>query len=140
MAFLSHTTTDEPLLRQRLLSVIEPFFREIFIMNIGMSERSPMVIEAYRRRILTALSRCGWFIVAISGASASSKWVGFEFAWALRYRDHRRILALILDRTGQLAYAPVLRFVRSIDATAPSPAIEITIRRGLERSGAHAPR
>jgi hypothetical protein len=66
MAFLSHTTRDEAVIRARILRAVKPFFAETFLMNIGMGARSPEIVDAYRRRILTALSRSGWFIVALS--------------------------------------------------------------------------
>lgn len=136
IAFLSHTTKDESVIQQRILPVIRPFFAEVFFMNVGMRGRSPEIVEAYKRRIVSALSKSEWFIVAVSGSAASSKWVGFEFAWALRHRDHRRILALVLDDTGRRAYLPVLRFVRTIDSTAASSAPRMAIERALRRSGA----
>jgi hypothetical protein len=52
MAFLSHTTIDELVIRERILKVIEPFFAEVFLMNIGMGARSPEIVTAYKRRIL----------------------------------------------------------------------------------------
>lgn len=136
MAFLSHTTLDEPVIRERILGTVKPFFAEVFLMNIGMSARSRQIVDAYRRRILTALSRSGWFIVTISNLSANSKWVGFEFGWALRYRDHRRIVALILDKDARQPYKHVLRFVRTVDTTSTSSAVESRIKRALRRSGA----
>jgi hypothetical protein len=136
MAFLSHTAKDEPVIRARVLNAVKPFFAETFLMNIGMGTRSPEIVDAYRRRILTALSKSGWFIVALSGASSDSKWVGFEFGWALRYRNHKRILALILEDDARQAYKHVLRFVRTIDATSTSPLVETGIERALRRSGA----
>jgi hypothetical protein len=115
---------------------VKPFFASTFLLNIGMGARSPQIVDAYRRRILAALSRSEWFIVALSNSTTASKWVGFEFGWALRYRNHRRILAVILENDARHAYKHVLRFVRTIDATDTSSAVDINIERALRRSGA----
>src|ERR1700733_984206 len=56
MAFLSHTAKDERVFRARVRSAVEPFFAQTFLLNIGMSTRSPDIVDAYRRRILSALN------------------------------------------------------------------------------------
>jgi len=140
--FLSHTHKDESVIRARVLPTLKPFFASVFLMNISMvrAERpGPEIVVAYKRRILKALSRSAWIVVAVSAAAASSEWVGFEFAWALRNHNHRRILALILDEAGKRALSPVLRFVRTVPAFETSKDTELAISRALQRSGAREP-
>lgn len=138
MAFLSHTVKDEPLIRARVLPFVKPYFAEVFLMNIGMAfgkEQRATIVMSYKRRILTALARSSWVIVVVSSTAATSQWVRFEFGWALRYHDHRRIIALILDEIGERSFLPVLRFVRCVPLRSDR-STEFAIESALRRAGA----
>lgn len=138
--FVSHTAVNEPLIRAMILPAIQPFFGDIFLMNIGMAigenQNSLNIVEAYKRRILTALWVSGWVVVVVSAAAASSRWVKFEFAWALQHHSHRRIVALILDESGRRAFLPLLPFVRTLEIDENCRSTTSQIARVLHRSGA----
>jgi hypothetical protein len=138
MAFLSHTRKDEPLIRTRVLPFVEPYFAEVFLLNIGMAfetEQGASIVTAYKRRILSALSIASWVIVVVSSNAASSQWVRFEFGWALRFHDHRRIIALIVDEAGRRSFLPVLRFIRCVPLRS-GRSTEFAIESALRRTGA----
>ncbi len=143
LAFLSHTSADETTIRENLLPTLELFFASIFLMNIKMAieRRGPNIdiIAAYKRRILHALGRSEWVVVVLSRSAVTSDWVRFELGWALRYHEHGRIIALILDGAARAAFAPVLHFVRSVSVPMGGPATERRITRVLRRSGVKTP-
>jgi hypothetical protein len=124
------------MIKARILPVLKRFFGQVFMMNIGRAKGHPEVIAIYKRRILTGLSRSQWVVVVLSRNAATSAWVKFEFGWALRHHDHRRITALIIDDEGYNAFLPVLKFVRTVHAPETSPKTERAIERALKRSGA----
>ena len=139
MVFLSHTTADEPFILRAILPAVEPFFGQVFMMNIGMagqSDSAPQIVQAYKKRIVSALSRSGWVVVVLSASAIASKWVGFEFSWSLRHKEHRRILVLIPDMEDARALLPVLRFTQLVPITGVLPSNERAIARALRRAGA----
>ena len=70
-AFLSHTTADTPFLQRE---VVQDRTGNFFLMDYRT--HSGIVADAYRRQILQVLSRCAWFVVAVSEASIRSAWCG----------------------------------------------------------------
>jgi hypothetical protein len=98
-AFLSHTTSDCDTIRSGIYCELEPYFGTIFLLNIGMaksaSESKHGIIQAYKRKILTALWRSSWVVVYLTNAAASSPWVQFELAWSLQHKPRNRIIALL---------------------------------------------
>jgi len=108
--FISHTNLDEAYLRQHIVGKHDVRF---FMMNCRSASQE--IALAYAKRIMVALGRASWFVVAVSAAAARSPWVNFEVRWALKYRDRTRIRALLLDATAPSIINPGLRGVKTID-------------------------
>jgi hypothetical protein len=64
---------------------------------------------------LRALSRSGWFIVAVSEAALQSAWVKFEVRWALKYRTIDQIRVLLLENVQSPRLDARLSRIRTID-------------------------
>src|SRR5262249_54535981 len=100
-AFLSHTTTDVDDIRRDIRPELDRYFGSVFLLNIGMAERAnetrDSIVQAYKRKILTALWRSEWVVVYLTRAAAQSRWVQFELAWSLQHKRRNRIVALLPD-------------------------------------------
>lgn len=108
--FLSHTWPDEPFLKRE---VVRNQAHRFFLLNCKSA--NPRIVMAYKRRIITALASCGWFVVAISARALLSSWVRFEVQWALHHRPPEKIRVLILERVDPAVIDTRLAAVKTID-------------------------
>ena len=78
--FVSHTAENYGLIKNEVISESP---RNFFLLNYRVG--SKVMRETYKRKILSALSSCGWFAIAATNAATRSKWVSFEVRWAFMY-------------------------------------------------------
>lgn len=110
--FVSHTATDESLVR----NVLEDFARQRYLtLHIANRSQTAPVLRAYKDLIVKNLWRCSWFVVAISKNALSSSWVRFEVRCALRSKTSDHLLCLLLDRSDPSTLDPGLSSVRTIN-------------------------
>lgn len=109
-AFLSHSADDTPFLQREVVPDRPEHF---FLMDYRT--HSEGITEVYRRKILQALSRCAWFLVAVSDAAVTSAWVRFEVRWALQHRRTERMRVLVLSEADPSQIAPGLASIQRID-------------------------
>ncbi len=111
--FVSHAAVDEGVVR-KLLDTIAA--RRCLSLHIANRKQSDWVALAYKAKILENIRRCNWFIVAVSKAALSSRWVKFEVRCALRSKATNNMLCLVLDNSEPTALESGLSSVRKIDA------------------------
>lgn len=109
LVFVSHTWPDAAFLK-REVTRNDPRF---FILNFKSG--SPEGVQLYKRRILSALTRCGWFLVAVSALALQSKWVSYEVRWTLKHRPRERLRILLLETVDPTSIDARLAEVKTID-------------------------
>ena len=127
--FVSHTTSDEALIRPELEAIAKQRFLNLHILNGGRT--FPMQDE-YRRGILRSLSSSKWFVVVVSKKAERSSWVKFEVDWAVEHKSRAFIQAIRLDTTEPKSIHPDLAHVKTYNCqwlSVPGPMRWIARRR-----------
>ncbi len=89
--FLSYTAADEGSVR----SILVPILRQALIdFHLANRSQPKYVSGLYRQAILRSLARCKYFIVFVSPATLTSKWVMFEVEWASIHRKPNHCLVV----------------------------------------------
>lgn len=109
--FVSHSAVDYKIVR----AILTPFEARFLTFHISNRAQGEGFVQAYKPKILLNLSRCSWFIVAVSSASIRSSWVKFEVDWFIRNKTTDSMLILILDDSDISALHPQLINTRRVN-------------------------
>ncbi|HEY5704166.1 MAG TPA: toll/interleukin-1 receptor domain-containing protein [Terrimicrobiaceae bacterium] len=90
-AFVSHTASDMPFIEKHVAPILKTRRIDFILLNYTRFPRE------YAQFIVRALSNSGWVLIILSCAAAQSNWVKFEVDWAIRNKDSRHIIPIVID-------------------------------------------
>lgn len=90
--FISHATADRLFVETEIIGLLRALD-----VNSWFAKDDIETTEDWERSILSGLQSSDWFIVVISSASVSSRWVKDEVAWAMQHRTGQIIPIVIAD-------------------------------------------
>lgn len=90
--FLSHSSTDRRFV-ERLAGILDEH-----ALRYWYSQRHILGAQQWHDEIGRALTRCNWFVLVLSPASAKSKWVKHELLFALEQKAYKGHIVVLVIR------------------------------------------
>ena len=114
--FLSHSSSDEQLIRERVLAPLAGVG-----VSVWYSENVISSASDWERTIQKGLDECTWFAVCLTPNALSSRWVKAEVDWAFEHRTEK-VIPLILIHCEWRKLHLLLRTVQAVHVNNDSDA------------------